>query len=164
MSNIEAPEARELSLVGKVEMRIALANDVSLSKTLNTYLAPLLLKLASEFVSVRNKASKQYFPAGDLSSNMAVSIPYYQSNFVKSYSSRQDKQSKMSSIATVFPFCFVSVVLQGIRTFPDASYAGRKFACHAFWQTQLLVELTSPTDCRSYPFVNISILGSSHRP
>ena len=61
MSNIEAPEARELSLVGKVEMRIALANDDSLSKTLNTYLAPLLLKLASEFVSVRNKVSSNTF-------------------------------------------------------------------------------------------------------
>ena len=61
MSNVEAPEARELSLVGKVEMRIALANDVSLSKTLNTYLAPLLLKLASEFVSVRNKVNSNTF-------------------------------------------------------------------------------------------------------
>lgn len=55
---METPEARELSLVGKVEMRIALANDASLSKTLNTYLAPLLLKLASDFVNVRNKVSK----------------------------------------------------------------------------------------------------------
>ena len=61
MSNIEGPEARELSLVGKVEMRIALANDASLSKTLNTYLAPLLLKLASEFVSVRKKVSSNTF-------------------------------------------------------------------------------------------------------
>ncbi|CAF9933379.1 MAG: proteasome component M29 [Alectoria fallacina] len=52
---METPEARELSLVGKVEMRIALANDASLSKTLNTYLAPLLLKLTSDFVTVRNK-------------------------------------------------------------------------------------------------------------
>ena len=59
MSNTETPEARELGLVGKVEMRIALANDASLNKTLNTYLAPLLLKLASDFVSVRNKVSMQ---------------------------------------------------------------------------------------------------------
>ncbi len=57
MSNTETLEARELGLVGKVEMRIALANDVSLNKTLNTYLAPLLLKLASDFASVRNKVS-----------------------------------------------------------------------------------------------------------
>lgn len=64
MSNMETPEARELSLIGKVEMRIALANDASLSNTLNTYLAPLLLKLASEFVSVRNKVSTQNHPAG----------------------------------------------------------------------------------------------------
>ncbi|KAK5170812.1 hypothetical protein LTR04_003240 [Oleoguttula sp. CCFEE 6159] len=50
------PEAKELSLVGKVELRIALADsDVKLETTLNTYLAPLLLKLASEHLSVRNK-------------------------------------------------------------------------------------------------------------
>lgn len=58
MSSTETPEAKELSLVGKVEMRIAVApNDSSLEKTLNIYLAPLLLKLASEYVSVRNKVS-----------------------------------------------------------------------------------------------------------
>lgn len=64
MSNMETPEARELSLVGKVEMRIALANDASLSKTLNTYLAPLLLKLASDSVNVRNKVSRECHTAG----------------------------------------------------------------------------------------------------
>ena len=90
MSNIEASEARELSLVGKVEMRIALANDVSLSKTLNTYLAPLLLKLASEFVSVRNKVSSNIFLQAT-SLDMAVSNSYYQSNFLNSYSSRQEE-------------------------------------------------------------------------
>ncbi len=58
MSSTETAEAKELSLVGKVEMRIAMApNDFSLEKILNTFLAPLLLKLASEFVSVRNKVS-----------------------------------------------------------------------------------------------------------
>lgn len=42
--------------MGKVEMRIALADgDQKLQATLNTYLAPLLLKLASEHMSVRNK-------------------------------------------------------------------------------------------------------------
>ncbi len=54
----ETPEARELSLVGKVELRIALAeSDTKLESTLKTYLPPLLLKLASDFVSVRNKVS-----------------------------------------------------------------------------------------------------------
>lgn len=58
MSNTESPEAKELGLVGKVEMRIAMApNDSTLEKTLDTYLAPLLLKLASEYISVRNKVS-----------------------------------------------------------------------------------------------------------
>lgn len=72
MSNLETPEARELSLVGKVEMRIALANDASLTKTLKIYLAPLLLKLTSEFVSVRNKVSMNQLPTGYLSQIMAV--------------------------------------------------------------------------------------------
>lgn len=51
-----SPEARELSLVGKVEMRIALSdNDEKLQTILGTFLPPLLLKLASEHMSVRNK-------------------------------------------------------------------------------------------------------------
>lgn len=55
---MSSPEERELSLIGKVELRIALADtDAKLQSILNTYLAPLLLKLASEHVSVRNKAS-----------------------------------------------------------------------------------------------------------
>ena len=58
-SSSESPEAKELSLVGKVEMRIALADsDAKLESLLNTYLAPLLLKLASEHVNVRNKVSR----------------------------------------------------------------------------------------------------------
>ena len=51
-----SPEARELNLVGKVEMRIALADsDTKLQSLLSTYLAPLLLKLSSEHLAVRNK-------------------------------------------------------------------------------------------------------------
>jgi len=49
-------EARELALIDKVELRIALADsDAKLQSVLNTYLAPLLLKLSSEHLSVRNK-------------------------------------------------------------------------------------------------------------
>ena len=48
-------ETRELELVGKVEMRIALAKDDKLESMLKTYLPPLLLKLASEHPAVRNK-------------------------------------------------------------------------------------------------------------
>ncbi|KAF7958976.1 hypothetical protein EAE96_002501 [Botrytis aclada] len=48
-------EARELELVGKVEMRIALAKDDKLEAILKPYLPPLLLKLASEHQNVRNK-------------------------------------------------------------------------------------------------------------
>lgn len=57
-ASTETSEARELSLVGKVELRIALTDsDVKLESILKTYLAPLLLKLTSEHMSVRNKVS-----------------------------------------------------------------------------------------------------------
>lgn len=48
-------EARELELVGKVEMRIALAKDEKLESVLKVYLPPVLLKLGSEHQAVRNK-------------------------------------------------------------------------------------------------------------
>lgn len=49
-------EVRELSLVSRVEMRIALTDsDTKLQSLLQTYLAPLLLKLASPNASVRAK-------------------------------------------------------------------------------------------------------------
>ena len=49
-------EAKELELVGKVELRIALASDdEKLSGLLKVYLTPLLLKLASSSQAVRNK-------------------------------------------------------------------------------------------------------------
>jgi proteasome component ECM29 len=48
-------EARELELCGKVEMRIALAKDEKLDSILKPYLAPLLLKLGSDHLAVRNK-------------------------------------------------------------------------------------------------------------
>lgn len=53
-------EARELELVGKVEMRIALAKDDKLESILKPYLPPLLLKLASDHQSVRNKVCHRY--------------------------------------------------------------------------------------------------------
>ena len=56
MSEAESSEARELSLVDKVELKIALAqSDTALQSILQTYLPPLILKLASEYISVRNK-------------------------------------------------------------------------------------------------------------
>ena len=56
MSSTETTEGKELNLIGKVELRIALTDsDVKLESILKTYLAPLLLKLSSPHVSVRNK-------------------------------------------------------------------------------------------------------------
>lgn len=56
MAAAQSSEAKELALVGKVEMRIALADsEKKLEDLLKVYLAPLLLKLGSEHVTVRNK-------------------------------------------------------------------------------------------------------------
>ena len=55
MSAPGSNEARELQLVEKVEMKIALAKDDKLESILKPYLPPLLLKLASDHQSVRNK-------------------------------------------------------------------------------------------------------------
>ena len=55
-STASSAAERELSLVGKVELRIGLADsDSKLESILKTYLGPLLLKLASEHKSVRDK-------------------------------------------------------------------------------------------------------------
>ncbi|KAF2710563.1 major component of the proteasome [Pleomassaria siparia CBS 279.74] len=56
MASEQSSEARELSLVGKLELRIGLASsDQKLEDLLKLFLAPLLLKLGSESVTVRNK-------------------------------------------------------------------------------------------------------------
>jgi proteasome component ECM29 len=56
MASTQTAEARELALVAKVEMRIALADsERKLEDLLKLYLTPLLLKLGSESVAVRNK-------------------------------------------------------------------------------------------------------------
>ncbi|KAF2792718.1 major component of the proteasome [Melanomma pulvis-pyrius CBS 109.77] len=56
MASEPTPEARELALVGKLELRIGLASsDQKLEDLLKLFLAPLLLKLGSESVTVRNK-------------------------------------------------------------------------------------------------------------
>jgi len=58
MAATPTSEARELSLLDKVELRIALAqSDAALETSLKTYLAPVLLKLASDHVAVRNKVN-----------------------------------------------------------------------------------------------------------
>jgi proteasome component ECM29 len=59
MASANEAEAKELALVGKVEMRIALTDsEKKLEDLLRVYLAPLLLKLGSDYVAVRNKVRK----------------------------------------------------------------------------------------------------------
>lgn len=56
MAETNSAEARELSLISKVELRIALADtDEKLQSLLGTYLPPLLLKLGADSHAVRNK-------------------------------------------------------------------------------------------------------------
>jgi proteasome component ECM29 len=51
-----ATEERELQLVDKLELRLALAKDpAKFAPLLKTYICPLLLKLKSPHLSVRNK-------------------------------------------------------------------------------------------------------------
>lgn len=60
MAAASTGEAKELNLVSKVELRIALTDsDVKLETILKTYLPPLLLKLGSEWVGVRNKVRSE---------------------------------------------------------------------------------------------------------
>jgi proteasome component ECM29 len=59
MAAQQSPEARELALVGNVEFKIASAStDRKLEDLLEKFLAPLLLKLGSESLAVRNKVSR----------------------------------------------------------------------------------------------------------
>jgi len=66
MAASASSDARELDLVGKVEMRIALAKDEKLESVLKVYLPPVLLKLASEHQSVRNKVISLYLYLCDI--------------------------------------------------------------------------------------------------
>ena len=52
----DVSEERELQLVDRLELRLALAKDpTKFESLLKTYLCPLLLKLKSPHLSVRNK-------------------------------------------------------------------------------------------------------------
>ena len=64
-------EARELELVGKVELRIALAKDEKLESVLKVYLPPLLLKLSSDHETVRNKVLHSIYYKISLSSGLS---------------------------------------------------------------------------------------------
>lgn len=77
MSSVSTSEERELSLVLKLELRLGNADsDEKLQSLLHVYLAPLILKLASEHASVRNKVigACQYINRR-LKSSPAVLLP-----------------------------------------------------------------------------------------
>jgi hypothetical protein len=80
MAASASTEARELDLVGKVEMRIALAKDEKLESVLKVYLPPLLLKLGSDHVAVRNKVSQKHCkigPDADINVSGHINMPTY---------------------------------------------------------------------------------------
>ena len=61
MASTLTPEERELQLIDKVEMRIALTDDSKLETVLKTYLPPVILKLKSEQLAVRNKVGGTFY-------------------------------------------------------------------------------------------------------
>ncbi|KAH8815368.1 proteasome stabiliser-domain-containing protein [Xylogone sp. PMI_703] len=98
---MSSSEARELELVEKVEMRIALAKDDKLESILKVYLPPLLLKLASDHASVRNKviSTCQHIKVR-LSGNQNVILPV--AGLLKQY-----KENPTSSMIRHFDLMFV---------------------------------------------------------
>ncbi|KAJ5172303.1 hypothetical protein N7492_004896 [Penicillium capsulatum] len=75
-SDSPSPEARELSLIGKVEFRIAMADtDEKLQSLLQTYLPPLLLKLSSDSVAVRNKVISVCHHVNTRVKNPSIQLP-----------------------------------------------------------------------------------------
>lgn len=93
-----SPEAKELSLVGKVEMRIALASsDQKLQDLLKTYLAPLLLKLGSDSAAVRNKVRLEIEAT---CCGLCLLLPTADSGFPRSFPSASTS-TRASSLSTV---------------------------------------------------------------
>ena len=73
MASAETPEDKELRLVRSVEFKIASAStDKKLEELLDKFLPPLLLKLASDSLAVRNKVGFSKLPP--LSSTNFISL------------------------------------------------------------------------------------------
>nr|POE48406.1 proteasome component ecm29 [Quercus suber] len=109
----QSPEQRELTLIGKVEMRIALADsDAKLQATLNTYLAPLLLKMASEHVSVRNKVIAVCQHISTRTKPQSIQLPV--SALVKQFKEQEN------SFVRHFDFVYIQ---QGVSRLPAAEKA-----------------------------------------
>lgn len=88
-------EQRELALIGKVEMRIALTDsDAKLETLLKTYLAPLLLKLSSEHTSVRNKVISVCQHIGTRIKPSSIQLPV--SALVKQFKEQEFPSSDIS--------------------------------------------------------------------
>ena len=77
MAQTLSPEDRELNLVLKLELRLGNADtEDKLQTLLQTYLTPLILKLASEHASVRNKViSTCQYVNRRLKSSPAITLP-----------------------------------------------------------------------------------------
>lgn len=119
---VVAGEAKELELVGKVELRIALAsNDTKLESMLKTYLCPLLLKLTSEHISVRNKVrlAKLATSHDSLRSKVSSMARFGDELHVKSTGQRAVEERLISTYHQVISVC------QHINTRIKSPYAGR---------------------------------------
>ena len=144
-STEQTAEARELSLVGKVEMRIALADsDDKLEGLLKTYLAPLLLKLASPYSSVQNKVVKicshvnTRIKAPTVNLPVAALVEQYKANLDKPlirhfdmvYIQQGVRRMSAAESETLFP-----VVMRGIAS------AGKQGASQGSSMFNLLLQL-----------------------
>ena len=109
MSSTETAEFRELSLVEKVELRIAMcSSDGKLQSILDTYLPPLLLKLASEFLSVRNKVINVCQHINTRTKPLSIKLPV--ATLLKQYKENQN------SLVRHFDLLYIQ---QGIDRLPN---------------------------------------------
>ncbi|KAK9386524.1 proteasome stabiliser-domain-containing protein [Lipomyces mesembrius] len=104
----------ELSLVNKVEMRIALANtDEKLESLLKVYLAPLLLKLASPHEQVRSKVVSICNHINTRIKSNAISLP------VESLLAQFRKPNVESDSILMRNFCLMYIQIAVDRLSPE---------------------------------------------
>ncbi|KAJ8107311.1 hypothetical protein OPT61_g8953 [Boeremia exigua] len=121
-----SPEAKELALVGKVELRIALADsEKKLEDLLKVYLAPLLLKLASEHVALAGETPLIAVAAPrDLKLPVAALLKQYKDNpdvpLIRHFDILYIQQG-VSRLPTSDRLELLPILIQGISTDYDKS-------------------------------------------
>ncbi|KAF1360194.1 hypothetical protein EJ07DRAFT_165373 [Lizonia empirigonia] len=153
MAAAQSPEAKELALVGKVEMRIALTDsEKKLEDLLKVYLAPLLLKLGSEYVAVRNKVISicqhinTRIKSQDIKLPVAALLKQYKENADVALIRHFDIlyiQQGISRLPVSDRLELLPILIQGISTDYEKS------AQHASQLFHLILRLLEDTELRS---------------